>query len=205
MRPRSVSGSLLAPTGKPLVTQALLDTLNTTIDQITPLLNDVELQSQNVSLASLPISASEKTQIAQVLKLLPQVISDLGVTRSLLGEAGWLLGVSQPRTFLVQTMDRAELRGSGGFTGQYGELTVNGGRIAPFSLKDISLVEYTNSSVTQGQQAPQEYRSWWPFANWGLRDSNISADFPTTAQRPSVSTNRRPAIRLMESLALRLW
>jgi hypothetical protein len=175
-------GSLLAPTGKPLVTQSLLDTLNTTIDQITPLLKDIELQSQNVSLDSLPISASEKTQVGQLLQLLPQAISDLGITRSLLGDAGWLLGVNQPRTFLVQTMDRAELRGAGGFTGQYGELTVNGGRVAPFSLKDISLVEYTNQSVTQGQPVLSQYRSWWPFANWGLRDSNISADFPTTAQ-----------------------
>jgi hypothetical protein len=165
-----------------LITQALLNTLNTTIDQITPLLEDVQAQAQNVSLDALPISATQKTQVGQLLQLLPQVISDIGITRSLLGDAGWLLGVDQPRTFLVQTMDRAELRGAGGFTGQYGELTVNGGRVAPFSLKDISLVEYTNTSVTQGQAAPQQYRSWWPFANWGLRDSNVSADFPTTAQ-----------------------
>src|SRR5260370_7118746 len=33
-----------------------------------------------------------------------------------------------------------------------------------------------------GTRAPPQYRSWWPFANWGLRDSNVSADFPTSAQ-----------------------
>jgi hypothetical protein len=176
------SGSLLSATGKPLITQPLLNTLNMTIDQVTPLLEDVQAQAQNVSLDALPISETQRTQVGQLFQLLPQVISDIGITRSLLNQAGWLLGVNQPRTFLVQTMDRAELRGAGGFTGQYGELTVNGGRIAPFSLKDISLVEYTDTSVTQGQLAPPQYRSWWPFANWGLRDSNISADFPTTAQ-----------------------
>lgn len=178
----SFSGSLLAATGKPLVTQSLLDTIDKTIDQVMPLLNDVEIQSYSVSLDSLPISASEKSQVGQLLQLLPQTITDLSMVRSLMGEAGWLLGVNQPRTFLVQTMDRAELRGTGGFTGQYGDLTINGGRVAPFSLKDISLVEYTNTSVTQGKLAPEQYRSWWPFANWGLRDSNVSADFPTAAR-----------------------
>jgi hypothetical protein len=176
------NGPLLAVSGKPLVTQSMLDTLNETIDQVTPLLDDIEVQAQHLALDALPISASQKAEVGQALQLLPQVISDLGIARGMLGDAGWLLGVSQPRTFLVQTMDRAELRGAGGFTGQYGELTVNGGRIAPFSLKDISQVEYTTASVTQGQSAPAQYSSWWPFANWGLRDSNISADFPTTAR-----------------------
>jgi hypothetical protein len=43
-------------------------------------------------------------------------------------------------------------------------------------------VEYVDNSKTLGQFAPPQYRSWWPFANWGLRDSNVSADFPTSAQ-----------------------
>ena len=84
--------------------------------------------------------------------------SDLQQVLNLLGVSNWLLGVDQPRTFLVQTMDRAELRPTGGFTGQYGELTINGGRIAPFALKDISLVEYVDSSKTLGQLAPAQYR-----------------------------------------------
>ena len=176
------NGPLLAESGKPLVTQPVLNTVGTTIDEIMPLLTDIQAQSANISLDSLPISATEKTQVGQLLQQLPQIINDLGIVRNLLGSAGWLLGVDQPRTFLVQTMDRAELRGTGGFTGQYGELTINGGRVAPFSLTDISLLEYTGTSVTQGQPAPTQYRSWWPFANWGLRDSNISADFPTSAQ-----------------------
>ncbi|HEY0752402.1 MAG TPA: DUF4012 domain-containing protein [Ktedonobacteraceae bacterium] len=178
----SFSGSLLAATGGPLVTQTLLDTLNTTIDQVTPLLKDIQTYSSSLSLDSLPISVSEKTQVSQLLVALPTVIHDLGMARGMLSNAGWLLGVNQPRTFLVQTMDRAELRATGGFTGQYGELTISGGRLAPFSLKDIAQVEYTSASTTQGQLAPTLYRSWWPFANWGLRDSNVSADFPTTAQ-----------------------
>jgi hypothetical protein len=176
------SGPLLAASSTPLITQPVLTTIGTTIDEVMPLLSDIQAQSSHVSLQSLPLSVSETTQVQQLLQQLPQILNDLGIVHNLLGSAGWLLGVDQPRTFLVQTMDRAELRGTGGFTGQYGELTVHAGRVAPFSLTDISLLEYTGTSVTQGQLAPEPYRSWWPFANWGLRDSNISADFPTSAQ-----------------------
>jgi hypothetical protein len=175
-------GPLLSNSSKPLVTQDMLNLLGTTIDNIMPSLRDIETQSQNLSLAALPLSSSQRQQVQQVLQLLPVLQQSLSQARQLLDAAGWLLGVDKPRTYLVQTMDRSELRPAGGFTGQYGELTINAGRIAPFSLKDISFVEYTASSPTLGQLAPEPYRSWWPFANWGLRDSNLSADFPTTGQ-----------------------
>ncbi len=147
-----------------------------------PLLSDIQTQTHGISLDALPVSAQQRNQLVQLLQALPQAQSDLVQVRDLLGAANWILGVNNPRTFLVQTMDRAELRGTGGFTGQYGELHIQGGRVAPFTLTDISLVEYTDSSRTLGQLAPPQYRSWWPFANWGLRDSNVSADFPTSAQ-----------------------
>ncbi|WP_376793895.1 DUF4012 domain-containing protein [Thermogemmatispora sp.] len=175
-------GPLLSDSNKPLVTQDMLDLLSRTIDDIMPSLRDIEAQSQNLSLEALPLSSSQRQQVQQLLQVLPMLRQSLAQARELLGAAGWLLGVDKPRTYLVQTMDRSELRPAGGFTGQYGELTINAGRIAPFSLRDISFVEYTSGSPTLGQLAPEPYRSWWPFANWGLRDSNLSADFPTSGQ-----------------------
>jgi Protein of unknown function (DUF4012) len=178
----SFSGPLLSNSGKPLVTPAMLTLIGNTIDYMLPLLNDIQAQSRQLTLSALPVSANQRTQFVQLLQALPQATADLTQVRNLLSAIGWILGVDQPRTFLVQTMDRAELRPTGGFTGQYGELHINGGRVAPFSLHDISFVEYVNNSPTFGQPAPALYRSWWPFANWGLRDSNLSADFPTSAQ-----------------------
>ena len=177
-------GPLLNATNKPLVTPAMLALVRTTIDQILPTLNDIQTQSHLFSLEALPasISAHQRAQLVQLMQLIPQAQADLVQIRDLLDAAGWMLGVNEPRTFLVQTMDRGELRPTGGFTGQYGELSIKGGRIAPFSLRDISLVEYVDNSPTLGQVALPQYRSWWPFANWGLRDSNLSADFPTSAQ-----------------------
>lgn len=175
-------GSLLTNSTKPLVTQEMLNLIGTTISDMLPRLTDIQQQSRLLSLDNLPVSAAQRDEFGQLLQLLPQAETDLEQGLNLLGAANWLLGVDSPRTFLVQTMDRAELRPTGGFTGQYGELTINAGRVGPFSLKDISLVEYSDTSKTLGALAPAQYRSWWPFANWGLRDSNLSADFPTSAQ-----------------------
>ncbi len=172
-------------TPAPLITQSDLDLLGTTLDAMLPSLDDIQKQAPSLSLDALPesiISLPQREQVRQALQLLPQVETLLIQGRNLLPQLGWLLGVNSSRTFLVQTMDRAELRPTGGFTGQYGELQITAGRMAPFSLHDISLVEYAANSPTADQLAPQSYRSWWPFANWGLRDSNLSADFPTSAQ-----------------------
>ncbi len=178
----SFSAPVLSDSSKPLITQSMLNLVGGTIAELMPQLTDIQQQARLLPLASLPISDAQRAEIGQLLQALPQAQSDLQQGLNLLGAIGWLLGVDAPRTFLVQTMDRSELRGTGGFTGQYGELTINGGRVAPFTLRDISLVEYTANNETLGQPAPAQYQSWWPFANFGLRDSNISADFPTSAQ-----------------------
>ena len=172
-----LSNSLL-----PLITSADFVLIRSTLERLLPLLADIENQSHSLSLDTLPLSAHQRDQIMQFMQLLPQMDQAILWGHQWLDAIGWFLGVNQPRTFLVQTMDRAELRPTGGFTGQYGELHINGGRVEPFSLRDISLVEYADNTPTSGRLAPQAYRSWWPFANWGLRDSNLSADFPTSAQ-----------------------
>lgn len=183
-------GPLLNASQTPLVTSADLNTIGSTLDTIMPYVNDMQQQAQNMSLDVLPVNAHQREQVRQLIQLLPQVKTALVQGRTLLGAMGWLLGVDGQRTFLVQTMDRAELRPTGGFTGQYGELHIAGGRLAPFSLRDISLIEYADNSPTSDQRTPNAYRSWWPFANWGLRDSNLSADFPTSAQIAIQQYNR---------------
>ncbi len=148
-------GPLLSSNARtPLVTASDLTLIGNTVDVIMPYLNDIQVQSRTLSLQALPISSSQRTQLQAAFQLLPQVQTLLQRGRELLGPANWLLGVDQPRVFLVQTMDRAELRPTGGFTGQYGELSINSGRVGPFSLHDISGVEYSDNSPTIGQLAP---------------------------------------------------
>lgn len=178
----SLRAPLLATTSKPLVTASMIGLIQTTLDAILPPLNDIQAKASTLDLNALPINVAQREQFAQLVQLLPQVAAGVQQARALSSAVMWLLGVNAPRTFLVQTLDTGELRATGGFTGQYGELQIQGGRVESFFLRDISLIEYAPNSPTLGQLPPQQYRSWWPFANWGLRDSNLSADFPTSAQ-----------------------
>jgi hypothetical protein len=174
--------ALLSSSGKPLITASTINLIQTTLTNILPQLTTIQKEASTLDINSLPISAEQRMEFQQVIQLLPQTIIDAQQIRGLLGAASWLLGVDTPRTFLVQPMDSAELRATGGFTGQYGEIQIAGGRVESYFLRDISLLEYGANSPTAGQLPPTQYRSWWPFANWGLRDSNLSADFPTSAQ-----------------------
>src|SRR5437764_5776739 len=83
--------------------------------------------------------------------------------------------------FLIQSMDSGELRPGGGCTGQYGIVQIQDGRITPPSLTDVTLLDYAGNGTAIGRMAPNGY-SWMNFGNWGIRDSNLSGDFPTTAR-----------------------
>ena len=166
----------------PLITQDTMNLIKANIDYLLPYLDRMIPYTKNLDLSVLPISDQQKTQIGTLLQALPQARSDLALSENFLGAIAWIIGVDKPRTFLIQTMDRAELRPGGGFTGQFGILHLNGGRMSPFSLQNIGPLEENNpTAITNGNRPPAPF-SWWPVANFGLRDSNISADFPTSAK-----------------------
>ncbi len=167
---------------KPLITVADVSNIDAAMAHTLYYINDIRAQMSQVSLNDLPISASQKNELTSVLSLLPKVQSYVQQGQGLVDLISWLLGVGQTRRFLVQTMDSAELRPGGGFTGQYGILQIQNGRMAPFSLQDVTELDYNSNGAELGRQAPPQYRNWMNFGNWGLRDSNLSGDFPTTAQ-----------------------
>jgi Protein of unknown function (DUF4012) len=185
------TGKTLAPifhdpitkvSNKPLITQNVMDIIKANIDYLLPQLDSMMPYTHNLDLSVLPISDQQKQQIATFLPLFPQARSDLAQAETFLGAISWIIGVDAPRTFLVQTMDRAELRAGGGFTGQFGTLNLNGGRMAPFNLQNIGPIEENNpTAITNGNRPPVPF-TWWPIGNFGLRDSNLSADFPTSAK-----------------------
>ena len=178
----ALHGSLLATSTKPLVTPEMLTEARSVIEYSLPLMKDIQAQTPSLSLAIFPISTTQREEIMQGIQLLPLAVTDMTQAQGLMDALGWIIGVGQPRTFLVQTTDRAELRPTGGFTGQFGELSLNGGRMGPFKLQNIALFEYGDNAPNNGKTPPAAYQSWWPIANWGLRDSNLSADFPTSAR-----------------------
>ncbi|HEY7416672.1 MAG TPA: DUF4012 domain-containing protein, partial [Ktedonobacteraceae bacterium] len=190
--PKSAANqSSTSPT--PYIPASALPAINSTFIMIRPLVHDMNIRAQELSPDSLPISGSQRQLFTSLKFLFPILDSALSQGNNFGNTLGWLLGIDHQRTFLVEPMDSAELRASGGFTGQFGELILNGGHMAPLSLKNIGQYEEDHTdegspaigSVYQkviGQTAPAPYSAWWPVANFGVRDANLSADFPTSAR-----------------------
>lgn len=108
-----------------------------------------------------------------------------------------LLGVGKPATYLVLVLDSSELRPTGGFIGNFGALTVSGGRINThdFHISDITLIDssvkFDRSTLTPHTQRiaiPSNYNWLKPVfvdpstASWSVRDSNLAPDYPTAAR-----------------------
>jgi uncharacterized protein DUF4012 len=166
---------------RPLISAADVMAIEGSLIHTRYYISDIRLQLSHVSIKDLPISNAQKAQILSVLPLLPKAEDMITQAQSLIGPISWLLGVGHPRRFLIQTMDTAELRPGGGFTGQYGILQIQDGRVTPPTLTDVTLIDYASNGVVMGRRPPAEY-SWMTFPNWGLRDANLSGDFPTTAR-----------------------
>ncbi len=178
-----VHGSPLASSSRqPLISIQDVAAIKAAIVHALYYIDDIQQNMSQVQLKDLPISANQKAQLASVLTQLPAIRNLIVQNQDMVDIVTWLLGVGQPRNFLIQTMDNAELRPGGGFTGQYGVLSVDNGRMGSFTLRDVALLDYAGNGMELGRQAPPQYRSWMNFGNWGLRDSNLSGDYPTTAR-----------------------
>lgn len=180
--PLATSSSIGAPLAAPLISVADLANVEGAMTHALYYRDDIQAQMSQVQLNELPISNSQKTQLSSALGLLPKARDMIVQAQGLVGIVGWLLGIGHERRFLVQTMDRAELRPSGGFTGQYGILDMLNGRMAPFTLRDVAQLDYNGNGSELGRSPPAEYSSWMKFGNWELRDSNLSGDYPMTAR-----------------------
>ncbi len=127
--------------------------------------------------------------LTQALKRLDEKLAHLReVWRevpSAIGAAQFLLGVDQPRTFLVIDLDSAELRSAGGFIGSFGYLHIAHGKIERIQFRDVySLHEPGRKPGDLGYIAPP-----LPLARHlnpnglGLRDATWWPDFPTSASQ----------------------
>ncbi|GHO82743.1 DUF4012 domain-containing protein [Dictyobacter formicarum] len=94
-----------------------------------------------------------------------------------------LLGIGTPTNYLIEVLDSTELRPGGGFIGNYGTMTLSEGRLASAYITDTDLLDRPFYTSGRGIPFPPAYR-WFDIArgNWGLRDSNLDADFPTNAR-----------------------
>lgn len=166
-----------------LLTTADVDALQHAIDSSKTTLADIQTQLKQIRLDDLPICAAQKDEFSALVAQLPRAQQLLDDASGLPAAAGWLLGTDAPRHFLIQTLDRTELRPTGGFAGEYGVATVQNGKLQTFTLNNVDLIDYGHYSNGWAiNNRPPDTYSWWPIPNWGLRDANLSADFPTNAK-----------------------
>jgi hypothetical protein len=140
--------------------------------------------AQRADLAALPdgaLTAKQLTQLRQALAAWPRIAPQLEMIDGWLHVAPGLLGLNGPTRLLVELMDQGETRATGGYIGDYGVLTIENARLAPFSLEDVFTLDTPYVRKTKSSAPPAAY-AWWPFRGFGLRDSNLSPDFPTSAQ-----------------------
>jgi hypothetical protein len=179
---------------KPMLNTAMMDEMRTLIDFAMPKIKDMAQNAQGIAPDSLPVSDSQRQTLSKVVALIPNVVTDLEMVQDGLKTKAldWLIGADKQRNFLVQTLDRGELRSTGGFTGQFGVMPLNGGRMGKLDLQNVGVYEENLEDqgiprdsvfkyIISHDQLPEQY-SWWPIPNFGLRDSNVSADFPSSAK-----------------------
>ena len=96
----------------------------------------------------------------------------------ILNEAPDILGVTNPKTYLLLFQNNMELRPTGGFIGSFGLMTMEGGRMTDLSVSDV----YSADGQLKGHvEPPVPIKNYLGEANWYLRDSNWDPDFVTSA------------------------
>lgn len=114
-------------------------------------------------------------------RLAPQLQQGVAQLQVVLHAAPALLGVQAPATYLLELLDTTEIRGGGGFIGNYGLITVAGGHLAQVSVRDTYLLD-DPYLLTHERPFPPEF-SWFDLApTMGLRDSNLAPNFGYDAQ-----------------------
>ncbi|MEE8391598.1 MAG: DUF4012 domain-containing protein [Anaerolineae bacterium] len=118
--------------------------------------------------------------LAEKTALLEQGLPLLQVGLSAATIAPDLLGVEEPRTYLVLALNEDELRPGGGFISGVGEVRLEAGQLVTMTFRD----SYAVDDFTQPYpELPEPMQRFMGGSLWVFRDSNWSPDFPTAARQ----------------------
>ncbi len=168
------------------LTQATIARLQVDLNKAAGELDQAVAEIHAANLSTIPSSLlkpSDATLLRKLAARWPAEREKLGTAQSWLTVLPSLLGIGAPTSYLVEVMDSGELRPGGGFIGNYTVITLRGGQVEPFTLQDTYLLDRPYlARVGYYSPVPAQY-PWWPWPSaFGLRDSNLSPDFPTNAQ-----------------------
>lgn len=111
-----------------------------------------------------------------------QVVSAL---RAVTAALPMLLGVGQPTNFILFSQDSDELRPTGGFNGTFAQLTISSAKLTSgVHLQDIYSLDCPLGLLRCPARPIPSQDAWLQVdpTHFGLRDSNLDPDFPTSAR-----------------------
>lgn len=134
-------------------------------------------------LSDMPHNAHMSELVNSIHKNIPLFQEQLHRIESILPVLPSILGIGAPANYFVEVLDSTELRPGGGFIGNYGTVMLSGGLLVTAHITDTDLLDHPFAAAGMGIPFPPAY-NWFDIArgNWGVRDSNLDADFPTDAQ-----------------------
>jgi uncharacterized protein DUF4012 len=166
----------------PGITQGDLATLGGYLNQIQTIFTNVTAQINTLTPSDLTLDPRLGPGITQFREQLPKLQQMMQDAKTFLGAAPTILGVGTPTTYLVTVMDSTEIRPGGGFIGNYGTMTLSGGRLSDVHITDVDLLDRPFEAAGGYIPKPPQYSFFSLVPAWSFRDANLDADFPTSAQ-----------------------
>lgn len=180
----TISVKLHAPLSKNALglTMADMAALHQNLEQVKTILDRAIQQVNEVQPEDLQVEPGLSKLFGEFHTRLPLIPQGINQAEMFLALAPAVLGISKPTYYLVEIMDSTELRPGGGFIGNYGLVTLSGARLTSARVIDTYLLDRAFERA-HSIPFPPAY-SWFTLSpiDWGLRDSNLDADFPTSAR-----------------------
>ena len=160
-----------------------LNTITAKFEQLRALFNEVLAQVGALQPSDLTFDSRLGPALTAFKAKLPQIQQLINDMHAILPLAPQLFGTTRPASYLVEVLDSTELRPGGGFIGNYGLLTLTDGHMNGLHIQDVDLLDAPYKYGNLVIPLPDQYQ-WFAGTSpkWGFRDSNLEADFPTSAQ-----------------------
>lgn len=167
------------------ITRATLAQVDQDARQITSSLNAAIDEARQVAPADVQFDARLASLLVTFQGDIPLIQGWMGDINAFLAVAPSVLGIGSPAHFLIEVLDSTELRPGGGFIGNYGIATISNGQLIGAHITDVDLLDRPFEFAGHTILYPPEFTWFRHFlapGGWSLRDSNLSADFPTSAR-----------------------
>lgn len=147
---------------------------------ISQIKTDLDQTYYHFSLIQGELKASKLDYQVVLNERLPEVKELVAEARKGIQLLPRFIGLDKKQTYLVLLQNNNELRPTGGFIGSFALITFEKGRLLDFEIQDVY---WADGQLKGHVEPPQELKKYLGEANWYLRDSNWSPDFPTSAVR----------------------